>query len=40
MEKTRGIGGRKAIPILKEFSRTSEVALELQKEFNHIISLA
>ena len=27
-------------PILKEYSRTSEAALELQKEFNHIISLA
>jgi hypothetical protein len=26
-------------PILKEFSRTSEVALELQTEFNNIISL-
>ena len=26
-------------PILKEFSRTSEAALELQKEFNEIVSL-
>ena len=26
-------------PILKEFSRTSEAALELQKDFNEIVSL-